>query len=151
MSPQGYKNMDLESQDPIFNVNLGQDENIIWTKKLRCSHSITLEISKQKPATALRRDDCETTLEVEVEATPRKSDSSGPPWPRKSTLTMGETLANQTTLTALTNKDWKPVVDGLGLNRPQNILCPTSILRNVSLGFGSGANVILWYVFCKKN
>ena len=39
MSPQGYKNMDLESQDPIFNANLGQDENLIWTKKLRCSHS----------------------------------------------------------------------------------------------------------------
>ena len=31
--------MDLESQDPIFNANLGQDENLIWTKKLRCSHS----------------------------------------------------------------------------------------------------------------
>ena len=42
MSPQGYENMDLESQDPIFNANLGQDENLIWTKKLRCSHSITL-------------------------------------------------------------------------------------------------------------
>ena len=40
MSPQGYKNMDLESQDPIFNANLGQDKNLIWTKKLRCSHSI---------------------------------------------------------------------------------------------------------------
>ena len=26
------KNMDLESQDPIFNANLGQDENLIWTK-----------------------------------------------------------------------------------------------------------------------
>ena len=23
---QGYKNMDLESQDPIYNVNLGQDK-----------------------------------------------------------------------------------------------------------------------------
>ena len=34
-----YKNIDLESQDPIFNANLGQDENLIWTKKLRCSHS----------------------------------------------------------------------------------------------------------------
>ena len=34
MSPQGYENMDLESQDPIFNANLGQDENLIWTKKL---------------------------------------------------------------------------------------------------------------------
>ena len=44
MSPQGYKNMDLESQDPIFNANLGQDENLIWTKKLRCSHSISPEI-----------------------------------------------------------------------------------------------------------
>ena len=43
MSPQGYKNMDLESQDPIFNANLGQDENLIWTKKLRCSHSINLK------------------------------------------------------------------------------------------------------------
>ena len=42
MSPQGYKNMDLESQDPIFNANMGQDENLIWTKKLRCSQSITL-------------------------------------------------------------------------------------------------------------
>ena len=42
MSPQGYKDMDLESQDPIFNVNLGQDENLIWTQKLRCSHSINL-------------------------------------------------------------------------------------------------------------
>ena len=42
MSPQGYKNMDLESQDPIFNANLGQDENLIWTKKLRCSHSMRL-------------------------------------------------------------------------------------------------------------
>jgi len=26
MSPQGYNNMDLESQDPMFNANLGQDE-----------------------------------------------------------------------------------------------------------------------------
>ena len=43
MSPQGYKNMDLESQDPIFNANLGQDENLIWTKKLRCSQSIRLD------------------------------------------------------------------------------------------------------------
>ena len=34
MSPQGYKNMDVENQDPIFNANLGQDENLIWTKKL---------------------------------------------------------------------------------------------------------------------
>ena len=32
--------MDLESQDPIFNAYLGQYENLIWTKKLRCSHSI---------------------------------------------------------------------------------------------------------------
>ena len=32
--------MDLESQDPIFNANLGQDENLMWTKKLRCSHSM---------------------------------------------------------------------------------------------------------------
>ena len=39
MSPQGYKNMDLESQDPIFNANLGQDEKLIWTKKFRCSQS----------------------------------------------------------------------------------------------------------------
>ena len=45
MSPQGYKNMDLESQDPIFNANLGQDKNLIWTKKLRCSHSIRIERS----------------------------------------------------------------------------------------------------------
>ena len=37
---KGYENMDLESQDPIFNANLGQDENLIWTKKLRCSHPI---------------------------------------------------------------------------------------------------------------
>ena len=44
MSPQGYKNMDLESRDPIFNANLGQDENLIWTKKPRCSHSIRLLI-----------------------------------------------------------------------------------------------------------
>ena len=33
-----YENMDLESQDPRFNANLGLDENSIWTKKLRCSH-----------------------------------------------------------------------------------------------------------------
>ena len=46
MLPQGYKNMDLESQDPIFNANLGQDENLIWTKKLRCSHSIRLAMNK---------------------------------------------------------------------------------------------------------
>ena len=46
MSPQGYKNMDLESQDPIFNANLGQDENLIWTKKLRCSQSIGSESSE---------------------------------------------------------------------------------------------------------
>ena len=46
MSPQGYKNMDLESQDPIFNANLGQDENLIWTKKLRCSHSINLPFTQ---------------------------------------------------------------------------------------------------------
>ena len=45
MSPHGYKKMDLESQDLIFNANLGQDENLIWTKKLRCSHSIKLEVS----------------------------------------------------------------------------------------------------------
>ena len=42
MSPQGYRKMDLESQDPIFNANLGQDENLIWTIKLRCSHTIRL-------------------------------------------------------------------------------------------------------------
>ena len=42
MSPQDDKNLDLESQDPIFNANQGQDENLIWTKKLRCSHSITM-------------------------------------------------------------------------------------------------------------
>ena len=42
MSPQGYKNIDLESQDPIFNANLGPDKNLIWTKKLRCSHSMNL-------------------------------------------------------------------------------------------------------------
>jgi len=54
---------------------------------------------------------------------------------------MGDTVSNQLTLT---NKDWKPVVDGIGFNRPQeDILCPTSILRNVSLGIRSGANVIL--------
>ena len=46
MSPQGYKNMDLESQDLIFNANLGQDENIIWTKKLRCSHFNILSASE---------------------------------------------------------------------------------------------------------
>ena len=47
MSPQGYKNMNLESQDPIFNANLGQDENLPWTKKLRCSHSINLDQKTQ--------------------------------------------------------------------------------------------------------
>ena len=36
--------MDLESQDPIFNANLGQVENLIWTKKLRCSHSINTSL-----------------------------------------------------------------------------------------------------------
>ena len=30
--------MDLESQDPRFNANLGLDQNIIRIKKLRCSH-----------------------------------------------------------------------------------------------------------------
>ena len=44
MSPQGYENMDLESQDPISNANLGQDEKLIWTKKLRCSHSMTMTL-----------------------------------------------------------------------------------------------------------
>ena len=33
-----YENMDLESQDSRFNANLGLDQNLIWTKKLRCSH-----------------------------------------------------------------------------------------------------------------
>ena len=42
VATRGYKNMDLESQDPIFNANLGQDENLIWTKKIRCSHLICL-------------------------------------------------------------------------------------------------------------
>ena len=26
------KILDLESQDPIFNANLGQDEKLVWTK-----------------------------------------------------------------------------------------------------------------------
>ena len=42
MLPLGCKNMDLESQDPIFNANLGQYENLIWTKKLRYSQTICL-------------------------------------------------------------------------------------------------------------
>ena len=33
MSPQGYKYMDLESQDPIFNANLGQDEKLNLDQK----------------------------------------------------------------------------------------------------------------------
>ena len=49
MSPQGYKNMDLESQDPIFNANLGQDENLIWTIKLRGSHTIRNKITYTAP------------------------------------------------------------------------------------------------------
>ena len=44
MLPQGYKNMDMESPDPIFNANLGQDENLTWTKKLRCSQSILNQV-----------------------------------------------------------------------------------------------------------
>ena len=36
--------MDLESQDPRFNANLGLDQNIIRTKKLRCSHITFLVI-----------------------------------------------------------------------------------------------------------
>ena len=43
MSQLGCKDMDLESPDPIFNANLGPDENLIWTKKLRCSHTIRHE------------------------------------------------------------------------------------------------------------
>ena len=27
-----HQNMDLESQDPRFNANLGLDQNLIWTK-----------------------------------------------------------------------------------------------------------------------
>ena len=54
----------------------------------------------------------------------------------------GDTLANQTTLT---NRDWKPIFAGLGLNKTQEELIQGSILHNaVSLGIGSGANVILW-------
>ena len=34
------ENMDLESQGPRFNANLGLDQNLIWTEKLRCSQSI---------------------------------------------------------------------------------------------------------------
>jgi len=49
---------------------------------------------------------------------------------------MGDNVSNQMTLTI---KDWKPVFAGLG----SDIRCPTSILRNVSLGIRSGANVIL--------
>ena len=49
MSPQGYKNMDLERQDPIFNANLGQDEKLIWTKKFRCSQSMTPTFEAQHP------------------------------------------------------------------------------------------------------
>ena len=54
MSPQGYKNMDLESQDPIFNANLGQDKNLIWTKKLRCSHSMKIQEGSPTLRTLLR-------------------------------------------------------------------------------------------------
>ena len=32
-----YENMDLESQDPRFNANLGLDQNLIWTKTVRCT------------------------------------------------------------------------------------------------------------------
>ena len=35
-------NIDLESLDPKFNANLGPDQNLIWTEKLRCSHPITV-------------------------------------------------------------------------------------------------------------
>ena len=34
-------NIDLESQDPKFNANLGPGQNLIWTEKLRYSHPIT--------------------------------------------------------------------------------------------------------------
>ena len=53
MSPQAYKNIDLESQDPIFNANLGQDENLNWTKKLRCSHSIIVFYATSKLLTCV--------------------------------------------------------------------------------------------------
>ena len=29
--------MDLKSQDPSFNAHLGLDQNLIWTKVLRCA------------------------------------------------------------------------------------------------------------------
>jgi len=48
---------------------------------------------------------------------------------------MGETMANQTTLTTLTNRDWKPVfagLAGLGFNRAQEDI-QGSILPNVIL------------------
>ena len=59
---------------------------------------------------------------------------------------MGETMASHTTLTTLTNRDWKPVfagLAGLGFNRAQEDI-QGSILHNVWLGIGSGVNVILW-------
>ena len=59
---------------------------------------------------------------------------------------MGETMASHTTLTTLTNIDWKPVfasLAGLGFNTAQEDI-QGSILHNVWLGIGSGANVLLW-------
>ena len=41
-----YENMDMESQDPRFSANLGLDQNSIWTKNLRCSHSSSLPLKK---------------------------------------------------------------------------------------------------------
>ena len=43
-----YENMDLESQDPRFNANLGLDQNSIWTKNLRYSHSISRNSTQWK-------------------------------------------------------------------------------------------------------
>jgi len=52
-------------------------------------------------------------------------------------------MANQTTLTTLTNRDWKPVFAGPAeLGRAQEDI-QGSILHNVWLGIGSGASVIL--------
>ena len=49
-----YENMDLESQDPRFNAHLGLDQNLIWTKKLKCCHPIMFVVWARFPHMKMR-------------------------------------------------------------------------------------------------
>ena len=122
--------MDLESQDPIFNANLGQDENLIWTKKLRCSHSNIRKKLKQF---------CQST-QVEVRSGQRdlrrplplspphpRAASMSPnphPWSHQAGQAMGpHHWGDLSHPLAAASPSWSAMVDATGLGATKTGLC----------------------------